>query len=137
MFDRLTQASKDLLLLARQEATAGGYKPIGAEHILLALSGQGGTLAGQILRDAELHREQLLSYLPSNDREPNVGLAFTELAKRVMTAARSEADALLQSEIAPEHYLLGLLDQRGTAIEKLLTKHGLILEVLRERVQRR
>lgn len=59
---------------------------------------------------------------------------FTEGAKRALTLALHQAEALGQAHIGSEHLLLGILEEGESAATQILNRHGIFYSAIRESV---
>jgi ATP-dependent Clp protease ATP-binding subunit ClpC len=91
MFQKFTPSSRQVVVLAHDEARGLGHHWIGTEHLLLGLLREDVVATGQI--------------------------PFTPRAKKVLEFALRESGALGRSSIGTEHVLLGLCrDPDGVAL---------------------
>jgi Clp amino terminal domain, pathogenicity island component len=68
-----------------------------------------------------------------SDLDPNQGFSrFTPRARNVVAAAQKEARAAGNSEIRPEHLVLGLLSEPGAIAARVILAQGVKLETVRE-----
>jgi hypothetical protein len=58
-------------------------------------------------------------------------IPFTKTAVGALLQAAAEADRLRHNQIEPQHLLLGLLRQEGSAATTVLRQHGITLEAAR------
>ena len=64
----------------------------------------------------------------------SIEVPFSASTKQVLIHTVEEADHLQQPEIEPEHLLLGLLRIADSVPAAILSKHGVSLESVRERL---
>ncbi len=135
-FDKFTDKSRKVLVLAQEEARALHQPYVGTEHLLLALLKESDGLAAQSLThlgvtyDAVVEAiKQIVEIDPNADVSGH--LAFTPRTKRVLEHALREAMQMGQTYISTEHMLLGIVrENEGTAIE-VLARMGISGEAVR------
>lgn len=124
MFERFTEQSIKVIMLAQEEARRLGHSSVGTEQILLGLIGEGTGIAaktlksmGVNLKDARVEVEKIIG---RGSGFVAVEIPFTPKAKRVLKLSWNEARQLDHNYIGPEHLLLGLLlEGEGIAIRVL------------------
>jgi hypothetical protein len=126
MFERFTDRSHGVLVLAQQEALLLNHGFIGTEHILLGLIHEGEGIAAQALALLGITLEDV-----RRDVEETIGLSgsrrvgsppFTPRAKKVLELSYRESLELGHDYIGTEHLLLGLLREgKGVAAEVLMS----------------
>ncbi len=137
MFERFTDSSRQVLVLAQEEAGLLRHSFIGTEHILLGLLHQGGT-AAQVLMELGA------SLTTARERvEETIGLSggpgsppFTPRAKKVLELSLREAMQLGAGSIDTEHILLGLVREGEGVGAQVLVSLGIDLSQVRQRVIR-
>jgi ATP-dependent Clp protease ATP-binding subunit ClpC len=150
MYERFTDRARDAMRLAKSEAQRFNHEYIGTEHELLGLVKVGGGTASVVLKNANLRLddiqravEDLLTPGPtavqkrgrffrwwfSGDRLPQ-----TPRAKKVIEYALEEVHNLNHNYIGTEHLLLGLLREQQGVAATVLSKLGLKLDDVRQRV---
>jgi hypothetical protein len=138
MFERFTDRSRRVVILAQEEARMLGHGQIGTEHLLLGLLHEQSSTAALVLRSAgvtiEAAREQVAEIAGPGDKALLGHIPFTPRAKRVLELALREALELRQGSIRPEHVLLGLIRERNGAGPQVLERLGGPLPALRQRV---
>ncbi|MDQ7909133.1 Clp protease N-terminal domain-containing protein [Phytohabitans sp. ZYX-F-186] len=82
MFERFTDRARDAVKGAQVEARALHHRYIGTEHLLLALLGESGGLAGTVLRDAGVFPEQVRADILAARRDP-LGMADAEALRAI------------------------------------------------------
>jgi ATP-dependent Clp protease ATP-binding subunit ClpB len=130
--DRFTIKSQEALQEAQRIAHGFSHQEIDGEHLLLALIGQADSLIPALLEkigvppaqlkpelERELERRHKVQGISSSD------LFLSSSMKKVLDAAQAEAGKLKDDYISTEHLLLGLLDQGGASLKKMLQAQGL------------
>jgi ATP-dependent Clp protease ATP-binding subunit ClpC len=114
MFERFTERSRQVIVLAQQEARIEGCSHIQIRHLILGLLGEEDGLAARVLAT----RCSALDY-----RQPATGktlthqqIPFEDNAKKALELALREALSLGHNYIGTEHILLGIIRQEPTAI---------------------
>ncbi len=124
-FEKFTDKSRKVLVLAQDEARALHQPYVGTEHILLGLIKEKEGLGAQALARLNVTYEnvvQVLHQVVAIDEDADVSghLSFTPRVKRVLENSLREAMQMGQSYISTEHLLLGIVREgEGTALEVL------------------
>ncbi len=138
MFERFNDKAIQVILLAQEESRRLKHNFVGPEQMLIGLILEGTSWASVILRESGLT-------LPatSAEVEKTLGLGtgfigrdlpFNPRARQVLERANKEARQLAQNYVGPEHLLLGLIQEPGTA--KILQNLGLNLSLVRTQIIR-
>src|ERR1700704_3530730 len=129
--DKLTLKSQEALQEARNIAHGYSHQEIDGEHLMLALIGQQDSLIPDLLEKIGVPPAKLKPDLESElaRRHKVQGISSTDLflsssMKKVLDAAQAEAEKLKDQYISTEHLLLGLLDEAGSTLKKLLQAQG-------------
>lgn len=126
--DRFTERAKKVLDLAHNAAAEFGHSYVGSEHILLALSREGGGVASKVLRESGLESQLLLDLIEKNSGRSGQGdippQGLTPRAKRVIELAVTESNRLGHTYIGTEHLLMGILREYDSVAAKLLLTTG-------------
>ncbi|MEU6074282.1 Clp protease N-terminal domain-containing protein [Micromonospora sp. NPDC047074] len=80
MFERFTDRARTVVRDARDEATADGQRPVGTEHLLLALLADGDNLAARVLAEAGLGADDLRARVRRHAERGGTGLADADAA---------------------------------------------------------
>jgi ATP-dependent Clp protease ATP-binding subunit ClpB len=130
--DRLTVKSQEALQEAQRIAHGFSHQEVDGEHLLLAMIGQADSLIPDLLQKLgvppaklkpELERELGRRHQVQGTSSSDVYLSAN--LKKVLDAALAEAQKLKDDYISTEHLLLGLLDEGGPSLKKLLQTNGL------------
>jgi hypothetical protein len=132
-FERFSQAARDAIVVAQEEARSLRHNYIGVEHLLLGLSADG--VIGPLLRAAGAPRdailEQVRRIVGEGKGTPGGTIPFTPRCKRALELAARTANRSGQP-VETGHMLLGILDLReGVGAEVLDT-----LSISREDLQK-
>ncbi len=130
--DRLTVKSQEALQEAQRIARNYSHQEVDGEHLLLAMLSQPESLIPDVLQrvgvapaglqpdlERELERRHKVQGISSTD------LFLSADLKRALDAAESEAKKLKDDYLSAEHLLLGLLEQGGPSLKRILQAHGL------------
>jgi ATP-dependent Clp protease ATP-binding subunit ClpA len=113
MFERFTQPSRRVVVLAQEEARLLDHNYIGTEHILLGLIHEGEGIAARAIASFGLTlamaRLQVTDMIGRGQQTPSGHIPFTPRAKTVLELSLREALALKDDYIDTEHILLGLI----------------------------
>ena len=140
MFERFTESARRALFFARYEGGQLGWLTIELEHLLLGILRVSDAVADSVLTRLDCKPEALRRDIEQRMNKENalpnsVEIPFAASAKLALNAAAEESDLLGHNYIAPEHLLLGVLRQDGSAAASLLVSHGLGLDDARELVK--
>ena len=80
MFERFTDRTRALVRRARDEARVEGQRPVGTEHLLLALLADGDSLAVRVLRDVGITGDDLRERIRRHTETGSTGLAEADAA---------------------------------------------------------
>jgi len=133
-FDRFTEAAKDVLACAQQEAEASGTGYIGTEHLLLGLLTCGGAAAAALQRlgvEAQPVREAIRSGLGSEEPYQAGRVLPATRVKTVIELAFGEAGV---AHVGTEHLLLGILTEGGGVGARVLAQFGVTVDRARQAV---
>jgi ATP-dependent Clp protease ATP-binding subunit ClpC len=141
MFERFTEKSIKVIMLAQEESRRQGHNFVGTEQLLLGLIGEGTGLAfkvltsmGVTLKDARLEVERVLG---RGSGFVSVEIPFTPRAKRILELSLDEARQLGHNYIGTEHLLLGLIRENDGVAVRVLENLGVVfLSKLRTQVIR-
>src|SRR6201997_4508725 len=122
MFERFTNQSRRVVVLAQEEARRLDHNYIGTEHLLLGFFGEPEAVAGRALASIGMTldgtRQEVLGIIGRGKAAPSGHIPFTPRAKKVLELALREALQLQHNYIGTEHILLGLIREgEGVAVE--------------------
>jgi ATP-dependent Clp protease ATP-binding subunit ClpC len=125
VFERFTDRSRRVLVLAQQEARLLDHDFIGTEHILLGLIDEEEGVAAKALKsmgvEKEVVRTRVEQTVPRAESRLSEPPPFTPRAKKVLELALREALQLGHKYIGTEHLLLGVLREgEGVACQVLV-----------------
>jgi hypothetical protein len=138
MFERFTDRSRRVVVLAQEEARRLDHNYIGTEHILLGLIREGDGVAAQVLESLGISldaaRQQVEGFVGRGQVAPSGHIPFTPRAKRVLELSLRESLLLGQSYIGTEHILLGLIREGDGVAAQALVTLGADLNQVRQQV---
>jgi ATP-dependent Clp protease ATP-binding subunit ClpC len=138
MFERFTDRSRRVVVLAQEEARLLGHNHIGTEHLLLGLIAEEEGVAARTLRvlgvTLDAARDQVRQVVGPGHREPADHIPFTPRAKKVLELSLREALSRKIGYIGTEHLLLGLVTEgKGVGVQ-ILVKCGTTPQTVRDKV---
>jgi ATP-dependent Clp protease ATP-binding subunit ClpC len=140
VFERFTDRSRRVVVLAQEEARMLNHNYIGTEHLLVGLVHEGEGVAATALASlgATLARvrEQVEAIIGRGQQEPTGHIPFTARAKKVLELSLREALQLGHNYIGTEHILLGLIREGTGVAAQVLAKLGVDLTRARQEVLR-
>src|ERR1700685_508090 len=138
MFERFTNQSRRVVVLAQEEARMLDHNYIGTEHLLLGLLHEGRGSAARALEamDVTLQaaRDQVIEIIGRGQAQQSGHIPFTPRAKKSLELSLREALQLGDGYIGTGHLLLGLIHQGDNVAVKILGSLGADLKDLRARV---
>ena len=138
MFERFTNQSRHVVVLAQEEARMLNHNYIGTEHLLLGLLHEGGSSAARALNAMDVTllaaRDQVVAIKGRGQEQAAGHIPFTPRAKKSLELSLREALQLGDGNIGTGHLLLGLIGQGDNVAVTMLHKLGADLNVLRARV---
>jgi ATP-dependent Clp protease ATP-binding subunit ClpC len=138
MFERFTDGSRRVVVLAQEEAKMLNHDYVGTEHILLGLLDEGDGLAARSLESLGISldavRQQVEEIIGRGQQAPSGHIPFTPRAKKVLELSLSESLRLGHGYIGTEHILLGLIREGDGVAAQVLVKLGADLNRVREQV---
>jgi ATP-dependent Clp protease ATP-binding subunit ClpC len=138
MFERFTNQSRRVVVLAQEEARKLDHNYIGTEHILLGLLHEGKGSAAHALMSMgvtlEAARSQVELIIGPGQAEPPKHIPFTPRAKKSLELSLREALQLSHHYIGTGHLLLGLMHQDDNMAVRMLGNLHVDLKDLRARV---
>ncbi len=137
MFERFTDRSRRVLVLAQEEARLLDHIFIGTEHLLLGLIHENDGVAAQALDSLgvtlDAVRSDVARRLGEGHYPPGGAPPFTPRAKKVLELSLRECLQLGHSFIGTEHLLLGLVREGEGFACQVLVGMGVDLTKVRQR----
>ena len=138
MFERFTNQSRRVVVLAQEEARMLNHNYIGTEHLLLGLlhEGQGAGAKALNAMDITLSaaRDQVVAIIGRGQQQASGHIPFTPRAKKSLELSLREALQLGDGYIGTGHLLLGIIRQGDNMAVKILDGLGADLNGLPARV---
>jgi ATP-dependent Clp protease ATP-binding subunit ClpA len=138
MFERFTNQSRRVVVLAQEEARMLDHNYIGTEHLLLGLLHEGRGSAARALEakgvTLQAVRDQVVEIIGRGQAQPSGHIPFTPRAKKSLELSLREALQLGDGYIGTGHLLLGLIHQGDGVAVQILGDLGADLKDLRARV---
>jgi ATP-dependent Clp protease ATP-binding subunit ClpC len=144
--DRFTERAQDAGQRAMQVMARYGHTQIDVEHLLVALLEQPEGIIPQILEQLSVDVDQMLQRLDDVLKaSPKAGIYgdggvrqffVTPRLKRVLDAARDEANRLKDDYISTEHIFLAIADERNTPVARILRESGVTKERTDEAIKK-
>jgi ATP-dependent Clp protease ATP-binding subunit ClpC len=137
MFERFTYRSRQVVVLAQEEARLLGHNHIGTEHLLLGLIATRDSVAARTLETLNVTldaaRDQVRQIIGPGHHEQADRIPFTLRAKKVLELSLREALSRKSDYIGTEHLLLGLIAEGKGAGVQVLAKLGTPLRTVRDK----
>ena len=138
MFERFTERSRKVVVLAQDEARRLRHDYIGTEHLLLGLIREKEGVAAQALNAAGVTldgvRERVEAIMGYGGEPTGAQAPFAQGAKNALEASLQEAMGLGHNYIGTEHLLLGLVRGPEDLAAKMISDLGADPERLRQAV---
>ncbi len=136
MFERFTDQSRKVVVLAQEEARHFNHNYIGTEHLLLGLLREDEGVAARALGSLNVTldevREQVESIVGYGEEGTGGQAPFTPRSKKVLELALRESLELDHDYLGPEHILLGLVGESEGVAAMVLQ----LLDVRQEKIRR-
>jgi ATP-dependent Clp protease ATP-binding subunit ClpC len=139
---QLTESAREVLELARDEAERLRHEYIGTEHLVLALTRQTEGLAVTALHNLNIDlgrvRETIEATVRSGSTSPSPdrALPYTSRTHTIFVLARESAFAFDQTDVDPEHLLIGVLREALGVGGQVLMHHGLSADAAVDEIRR-
>jgi ATP-dependent Clp protease ATP-binding subunit ClpC len=132
-FERYAIDARRSLFFARAVVSELGAPATDTEHLLSGLLKEPTEPLRALFAKADLSYDRFRQTLQAHAQPipESVEIPFTKTAFGALIQAAAEADRLRHSQIEPQHLLLGLLRQEGSAATIVLRQHGITLEAAR------
>ena len=145
MFEKFTEGSIKVIMVAQEEAKRMGHNFVGTEQLLLGLIGQRQGIAAKALKKMRVTlrvtRKEIQLYIGRGNGFVTSEIPFTPRAKRVLEMALIEGRDIGQNYVGTEHLLLALLSETDGVATRTLNKmnvniprlKALVYEAIEER----
>jgi ATP-dependent Clp protease ATP-binding subunit ClpA len=130
VFERFSERSRQVVVLAQEEARERGHDHIGTEHLLVGLLRVDDAAVAAALEgiDADAVRARLP---PAREERATGQIPFTPESKKVLELGLREALTRGSPSILPIHLLLGLTRSESTRAMEILGELGFDAERIR------
>jgi ATP-dependent Clp protease ATP-binding subunit ClpA len=140
IFERFTEPSRQVVVLAQDEARRLKHNYIGTEHILLGLLREEEGLAARVLESLGITPEEMRARVArivgEGDEVASGQIPFTPRAKKVLELSLREALSLGHNYIGTEHILLGLVRENEGVAARILLEFDADAEKVRNEIIR-
>jgi ATP-dependent Clp protease ATP-binding subunit ClpC len=140
MFERYTEKSIKVIMLAQEESRRLGHNFVGTEQLLLGTIGEGTGIGAKVLQSmgvtlqsARIEVERLIG---RGAGFVAVEVPFTPRAKSVLNTALEESRQLGHNYIGTEHLLLGLIREAEGVAARILERLDVDLPDVRNQIIR-
>jgi ATP-dependent Clp protease ATP-binding subunit ClpB len=135
-FNRLTQQSQNAVLAAQAILTRYKNIQLDSEHLLLSMLEQDDSITKAILKNLNVDIEhikadveKIIKTKPTGTNAHDLNQFYiTPNFKRLIDAAKEEADRMKDSYISLEHILIAMSNDRYSDCGKILNKYGVTKE---------
>lgn len=140
MFEKFSPAARRAVVLAQEEARALDHHNIHPLHLLIALTRDDDTIAGEALYSLDVYTEELqrltAAGIGSNLRAPAGNIPFTNESRTVLERANELHLKLNHPKVEPEHILMALTTAAPYIPSEVYTFFGITEAQLQETVAR-
>jgi ATP-dependent Clp protease ATP-binding subunit ClpA len=138
VFERFSERSRQVVVLAQEEARAFKHGYIGTEHILLGLLRVEDGMAARVLTTLGIRideaRAQVAQIVGHGEEATRGQVPFTPRAKKVLELSLREALAVGHNYIGTEHILLGLVRENDGVAARIMLDLGADSQRVRDEV---
>lgn len=139
MLEHFSPSALKTVMYAQEEARRSYQALVTPEHLLLGILRDSENIAVELLNSKQVDFNQVRSNLqsePATRRSPGMEIHFSEEVRTIFELAEEEASLLGESQVEPDHLLLGLVQLSEGRSLQALEKGGLHLAHLRWNVLR-
>jgi ATP-dependent Clp protease ATP-binding subunit ClpA len=140
MFERYTEKSIKVIMLAQEESRRLGHNYVGTEQLLLATIGEGRGIGAEVLRSMGVTlpaaRIEVEKIIGRGAGHVAIEIPFTPRAKNVLSIAQGESHQLGHYYICTEHLLLGLVRESEGVATKVLERLNVDISDIRNQIIR-
>jgi ATP-dependent Clp protease ATP-binding subunit ClpC len=139
MWEPFTDNVRRSVYIAQEEAQRMGHGYIGTEHFLLGILGERGNRAAKALESLGVDlatTRQAVESIVGLDVCARYEKQFTTRLKHVFEVAVEKARTCKAALIAPEHFVLAILEVEGSTASRVLSNLGVTRERLLEAMRR-
>ncbi|MUM20490.1 Clp protease [Mycobacterium sp. CBMA271] len=126
MFHLFNEGTRQVIVIAQEEAGERKHNYLGAEHLLLGLLGEGAGLGARTLAAAGIRPDNAARVVqqvaPASQEPPTEKMPFTPGAQRTLELAMAASTSRRHKEICTGHMLLGLIDAADPTVIQIWEK---------------
>lgn len=133
---------KEVISLSREEALRLGHDYIGTEHLLLGMIREGEGVAIEVLKKLGISMEELRDSIEEATRSTSSdkikklsNIPLTRQSEKVLKITYLEAKIFKSQLIGTEHLLLSILRDENNLGSKILDKHDVSYDVVKEMLE--
>jgi len=133
---------KEVISLSREEALRLGHDYIGTEHLLLGMIREGEGVAIELLKKLGISMEELRESIEEATRSTSTekvkkltNIPLTRQSEKVLKITYLEAKIFKSQLIGTEHLLLSILRDENNLGSKILDKHDVTYDVVKEMLE--
>jgi ATP-dependent Clp protease ATP-binding subunit ClpA len=140
MFERFTEESIKVIMLAQEESRRLGHNYVGTEQLLLGIVGEGTGIGAKVLKSMgvtlKAARKEVQLLTGRGSGFVAIEIPFTPRAKRVLELSLEEARQLGHNYMGTEHLLLGLVGVGGGIANRVFDRLDVAVSDIRNQVIR-
>lgn len=144
MENKYTNAARNVLKLAQDQAKYFRHRAVGTEHLLLSLSLEQAGVAAKVLAEFNVNSEKIkeeiehfTGYGLEQEIDQDTYLPYSPKAAAVLKWAGEQAALMGQNEVGTEHILLSLLQDQSILSSRILIGLDVNLKDLNKAILRR
>ncbi len=133
---------KEVISLSREEALRLGHDYIGTEHLLLGMIREGEGVAIEVLKKLGISMDELRDSIEEATRSTSTdkvkkltNIPLTRQSEKVLKITYLEAKIFKSQLIGTEHLLLSILRDENNLGSKILDKHDVSYDVVKEMLE--
>jgi len=133
---------KEVISLSREEALRLGHDYIGTEHLLLGMIREGEGVAIEVLKKLGISMDELRDSIEEATRTTSTdkvkkltNIPLTRQSEKVLKITYLEAKIFKSQLIGTEHLLLSILRDENNLGSKILDKHDVSYDVVKEMLE--
>ncbi|TCM42655.1 Clp protease N-terminal domain-containing protein [Kribbella sp. VKM Ac-2568] len=138
MYEKFSDAARQVVALAQEQARDLYHQYIGTEHLLLGLLEENTGVAAQVLAGCGVSAPAVRTFVEQTvgrgQDESSGFVPFTPRAKKVLELSHKVSLQLGSDRIGTEHLLLGLLQEGGGLAAQAIVKGGTDLSHLKRQL---
>lgn len=141
VYELFTEAARQAIILAQEEARRLGWTRIGTELLLFGLIEEEGSVASQVLNSLGANLAEVRSKVEQitgfgTELDPSEVIRYSPTTERAVTRSVEEASQLGSDFVDTEHLLLSLIQEQESVAARVLEELGIELEQVRAQVHK-